>query len=123
VSNYEAGKRLSLSLTWVYATGLPVTFPTGRAVYGNAILPVYSTRNAFRMPDYHRMDASVTLKGRNKPGKKWHGEWNLSVYNLYDRHNTWSINFIRDKKNPDVTYAEKSYLFSVIPALTYNFTF
>jgi outer membrane receptor for ferrienterochelin and colicin len=123
VTNYDLSKRLSASVTWVYATGLPVTFPIGRAVFGNAILPVYSERNAFRMPDYHRMDASLTLKGRKKPGKKWQGEWNLSVYNLYDRHNTWSINFVRDAKNPNVTYAEKTYLFSVIPAITYNFKF
>jgi hypothetical protein len=123
VTNYDLSKRLSASVTWVYATGLPVTFPTGRAVFGNVILPVYSERNAFRMPDYHRMDASITLKGKKKPGKKWQGEWNLSVYNLYDRHNTWSINFIRDTENSNVTYAEKTYLFSVIPALTYNFKF
>jgi hypothetical protein len=123
VTNYEAGKRLSASFTWVYATGLPVTFPTSRAVYGNAILPVFSARNAYRLPAYHRMDASITLKGKNKPGKKWRGEWNLSVYNLYNRHNTWSVSFIRDPKNPNITYAEKTYLFSVIPALTYNFSF
>ena len=123
VANYELGKRLSSSLTWVYATGLPVTFPTGKALYGNDIVPVYSGRNEYRLPDYHRMDVSLTLKGKNKPGRKWHGEWNLSVYNLYDRHNTWSIDFERDETNPNLMYAEKTYLFSVIPALTWNFNF
>jgi hypothetical protein len=123
VANYDLSKRLSFSATWVYATGLPVTFPTGRAVIGNAIIPVYSDRNAFRMEDYHRLDLSVALTGKNKPGRKWHGEWNLSVYNAYNRHNTWSINFLQDDKNPNITYAEKTYLFSVIPALTYNFKF
>ena len=55
---------LSASATWIYATGLPVTFPTGRAVIGNAIIPIYSDRNAYRMPDYHRLDLSVTFKGK-----------------------------------------------------------
>jgi outer membrane cobalamin receptor len=123
VLNYDFSKRVSASATWVYATGLPVTFPTGRAVIGNAVIPIYSNRNAYRMPDYHRMDLSVSLKGKNKAGKKWHGEWNLSVYNAYNRHNAWSISFTQDAVDPNVTYAEKTYLFAVIPALTYNFKF
>jgi len=123
VANYDLAKRLSASLTWVYATGLPVTFPTGKALFGNDIIPVYSARNEYRLPDYHRMDASLTLKGKNKPGRKWHGEWNFSVYNLYDRHNTWSISFERDENNPNRMFAEKTYLFSVIPAITWNFNF
>jgi hypothetical protein len=123
VANYDLSKRISASVTWVYATGLPVTFPTGRAIIGNALIPVYSDRNAYRMEDYHRLDASVMLKGKQKAGRKWHGEWNLSVYNAYNRHNTWAINFVQDQTNPTMTYAEKTYLFSVIPALTYNFKF
>jgi len=123
VANYDFTKRLNSSVTWVYATGLPVTFPTGRAAVGNVILPIYSDRNAYRMPDYHRLDFSVTLKGKDKPDKKWHGELNLSIYNVYNRHNAWSINFTEDPKDPNVTYAEKTYLFAIIPALTYNFKF
>jgi len=123
VANYDFTNRISASATWVYATGLPVTLPTGRAIIGNAIIPIYSNRNAYRMPDYHRLDLSVSLKGKDKPGKKWHGEWNLSVYNAYNRHNAWSINFTHDSSDPNVTYAEKTYLFAVIPALTYNFKF
>jgi outer membrane receptor for ferrienterochelin and colicin len=123
VANYDFTHRFSASATWVYATGLPVTFPTGRAVIGNAIIPIYSNRNAYRMPAYHRLDVSVTLKGKAKEGKKWHGEWNLSVYNVYNRHNAWAINFTPDAQDPNVTYAEKTYLFAIIPALTYNFKF
>lgn len=123
VASYDIWKRVNASATWVYATGLPVTFPTGRAEIGNAIIPIYSNRNAYRMPDYHRLDISITLKGKDKPGKKWYGEWNLSVYNVYNRHNAWAINFTQDQKDPNVTYAEKTYLFAIIPALTYNFKF
>jgi hypothetical protein len=45
------------------------------------------------------------------------------VYNVYNRHNAWSINFVQDELDPNTTYAEKTYLFSVIPALTYNIRF
>jgi hypothetical protein len=121
VTSYEISRRIVASATWIYATGLPVTFPTGRAVIGNAIVPIYSSRNAYRMPDYHRLDISITFKGRQD--KKWHDELNVSVYNVYNRHNAWAINFVQDSSDPNVTYAEKTYLFSVVPALTYNIKF
>ena len=123
VVNYDISRRLTASATWVYATGIPVTFPTGRAVVGNSILPIYSDRNAFRMPDYHRLDVSVSLKGKEKPGRKWRNELNFSVYNAYNRHNAWSINFVSDPNDPNITYAEKTYLFSIIPAVTYSIKF
>lgn len=123
VFNYELTKRFIISANWVYATGLPVTFPVGRAEIGNKIIPIYSDRNAYRLPDYHRLDVAAILKGKNKKGRRWHGEWNFSVYNAYARKNTWTVNFVQDNNNPNVTYAEKTYLFSLIPSITYNFTF
>ena len=123
VLSYDITKRLTASSTWVYATGTPVTFPTGRYEYNGVIAPVYSEKNGYRMPDYHRLDLSVTLQGKKRPDKKWHSEWNFSVYNAYNRKNAWAINFKQDEENPKETYAEKTYLFSIIPAITYNFTF
>ena len=123
VLNYNYSKRFVFGATWIFTSGSPVTFPTGRFEYGNLVNPVYSDRNAYRMPAYHRLDLSVTLKGKEKPGRKWRGEWNLSIYNAYARKNAWAINFKQEKDNPSVTYAEKTYLFSIIPAITYNFHF
>jgi hypothetical protein len=100
-----------------------VTFPTGNFQYGNNLVPIFSERNGYRMPDYHRLDLSVTLKAKEKPGRKWYHEWNFSVYNAYARNNPWVINFVQDPDNPDVTYAEATYLFSIIPAITFNFKF
>ncbi len=123
VLNYEISKRIWASVNWVYSTGLPVTFPTGRFDYMGNIAPVYSNRNAYRMPDYHRLDVSVSLSSKDKPERKWHYDYNLSVYNAYARKNAWAINFVQDEQDPNVTYAEKTYLFSIIPALTFNFYF
>lgn len=123
VLNYQLSNRINLSATWVYATGSPITFPTGRFVVGNTIAPVYSDRNAYRMPDYHRLDLSATYAGNKKSNKKWQGDWNVSVYNAYYRKNPWVINFVPDPKVPNTTYAEMTYLFGIIPALTYNFKF
>ena len=123
VMSYELTKKVSLGATWVYATGAPLTVPTGRMEVGNVILPIYSEKNSYRMPDYHRLDLSLTLKGKQRPGKLWQGEWNFSVYNAYMRKNAWIIKFLQDQKDPNRTYAEKVYLFSMIPSITYNFKF
>jgi hypothetical protein len=123
VLNYDLSKRLAVAANWIYTTGAPVTFPTGRMEFCGTISPVYSDRNTYRMPDYHRLDISVTLKGKDRPGRKWKGEWNFSVYNAYSRHNAWAINFLQDKLNPEHTYAEKIYLFALVPSITYNFRF
>jgi hypothetical protein len=123
VLNYALSRRVIISANWVYATGIPVTYPTGRAVIGNKVVPIYSNRNAYRLPDYHRLDIAATLKGKPKEGRRWHSEWNFSVYNAYGRRNAWAINFVQDNNHPNITYAEKTYLFSVIPSITYNFIF
>jgi hypothetical protein len=123
VASYDLLPRITLSGNWVYATGAPVTFPTGRMVVGNTVIPVYSERNSYRMPDYHRLDISFTWKSKEKPGRRWSSDLNLSFYNAYARKNPWSISFIEDPDNPGETYAEMTYLFSIVPAITYNFRF
>lgn len=123
VMNYDLNQRISFGFTWVYSTGNPVTFPVGRFEYDNTTVPVYSKRNSYRMPDYHRLDLSITLREKYKPEKKWHSEFNVSIYNAYNRKNPYVINFQSEANNPDVTYAEATYLFGIIPSFTYNFKF
>lgn len=123
VANYSISNRLSAGANWIYSSGIPVTFPVGRFELLNIIAPVYSGRNEYRMPDYHRLDVSFTYTGKQRPEKKWNSNWSLSVYNAYARKNAWAINFINDKEVPGVMHAEMTYLFSVIPALSYNFNF
>ncbi|MCK4662237.1 MAG: TonB-dependent receptor [Bacteroidales bacterium] len=123
VLNYQLSNRVSLSANWIYATGAPVTFPTGGMEIFDVYAPVFSDRNSYRMPDYHRLDFSLTLNSKVKPNKAWEGEWVLSIYNVYARKNAWAINFVTDKENPNHRYAEMTYLFSIVPAITYNFRF
>jgi len=123
VFSYDISSRFEIGANWVYSTGIPFTLPSGRYQILGRVLPLYTGRNEYRLPDYHRLDLSLTLKGKEKPGRRWRGEWNLSVYNAYARKNVWTLNFIQDSENPDLTYAEMTYLFSIIPAITYNFRF
>ncbi len=123
VLNHQLSKRVSLSANWVYSTGQPITLPVQRYEVNGTIIPYYSERNGARYDDYHRLDLSLTLQSRNRKQRPWNGEWVFSIYNVYNQKNTWALNFVQDEENPNETYAEKTYLFPIIPAVTYNFKF
>jgi len=128
VLSYEINKRLSASTNFVYSSGSAVTFPTGKYNFHGTIIPVYSERNAERLPDYHRMDCSVTLQSKTRKKKnpdqlkRFQSQWVLSVYNVYDRRNAFAVNFRQDESTNE-TFAEKSAIFSIVPAITYNVKF
>ena len=123
VLNYELSRRWVVSANWVYATGMPVTFPTGRYMIEGRYLPEYSVRNEHRYPDYHRLDLSATWSFRKNDSRRFKSELNFSLYNAYGRKNPWTIMFSQEEDNPDKSYAEMVYLFSFVPSVTYNFTF
>jgi outer membrane cobalamin receptor len=124
VLNYQASRRSQFAVSWVYATGSPMTAPVGSFEYGNTVNKIYADRNGYRMRDYHRLDLSYTLAGKEKPGRAWQGEWNFSVYNAYGRHNDWIINFTPDKNDPSKVVSTRWYLpFVFFPSVTYNFKF
>ncbi len=120
-TNYLLSPRVSLSGNWVYYTGSPITMPVGRFEINGEIIPLYSERNAERMPDYHRLDLSVTLHSRKNKNKG--GEWVFSLYNAYGRKNAWAINFLNEEGSPFDIKAEKTYLFSVVPSISYKIEF
>ena len=136
VLTHQFSERLTFSGTFIYTTGVAVTFPVGSYLLDNQQLPLYDEyRNNNRFPDYHRMDLSLTLKNKDK-GRRWKGSWNFSVYNAYGRKNPFSYQFI-DIKNNDINfdrgegveiYSQRpgvimTYLFGILPSVTYNFTF
>jgi hypothetical protein len=110
-----------VSLNWVYATGNPTTWPVARSDIEGELVTYYSARNAYRFPDYHRMDVSVTWRPNSKTTRRWHGEWNVSLYNVYNRRNPWMVRLSQYESG--VNYAERIYLFGLVPSITYNFTF
>ena len=123
VLNYELSRQWIVSANWVYASGTPVTYPVGRFRVGEKYVPIYSERNAYRYPAYHRLDLSATWSFKGNERRRFKSELNFSLYNAYGRHNTWIITFQEDIYDPNITYAEKTYLFSFVPSVTYNFKF
>jgi len=121
VGTYQVLPRLSLSAVWIYMTGNAVTFPSGKFVVDGFQIPYYTERNGYRMPHYHRMDVSINLKGKKR--KKFESNWDLSVYNVYNRHNAYMINFQESEIVPGTTEAVKLSLFGIVPSISYNFKF
>ncbi len=91
VAMYHTGK-WDLSAAWIYATGRPYTSVLGtydfklldgtRKTFTNP-----SDKNANRFPDYHRLDVSATCSITQN------FSFALSVFNLYNRQNTWYKRF------------------------------
>ena len=91
--------------------------------FGNTIAPQFTDRNSRRMPTYHRMDFAATFKNKDKPNRKYFWDLNLSIYNVYNRHNAWIITIRESDTEPGKMQAYQTYLFPIIPSLTYNFRF
>ena len=107
----------------MYSSGQPLTTPVSKYYYEGSWISEYGERNNYRVVGYHRADLGVTLKNKEKPGKRLKSNWNFSVYNAYARKNAWVINFVADENDVNKTNAEMTYLFSIIPSITYNFNF
>jgi len=122
VANYELSEMFTFSAIWAYYTGNPTTYPSGRFEIDGEYYPIYSGRNEYRRPDYHRLDLSFTYKPRSNQRRRWHGEWNLSLYNAYNKKNAWMITYNQDDDS-GIPYAEMLYLFGIVPSITYNFKF
>jgi len=121
VANYELSKRWSVSTSWVYYTGNAVTFPSGKYEFDGQVLPYYTERNGYRMPNYHRLDLNVHLKG--KANKKFESSWDFSIYNVYNRKNAYTITFQESETVSGTTEAVKLSLFGIVPSITWNFKF
>jgi hypothetical protein len=119
VFNYKIARRFSLSTNLVYSTGRPITYPT--SIYYQDGQPIlnYSLKNEYRLPDYFRIDASVTLEGNLAKKKFMHGSWILSVYNLTGRKNAYSVYF--KSENGEINSYRLSIFGSPIFSITYDF--
>lgn len=121
VAIYEFSPKWTFSATWVYWTGNAVTFPSGKYYINGEVANLYTNRDGYRMPAYHRLDLGVTWQ--RKKTAKFESSWNFSIYNAYGRENAYSITFQQDPNDPSKTQAVQLSLFRWVPAVTYNFKF
>ncbi len=121
VFNYKITNRYSVSSNFSYQTGRPVTYPTGKYILNGIEYSNYSNRNAFRIPDYYRLDIGINIEGNHKIKKFAHSFWNISVYNVLGRNNPYSVFF--ETENGNINGYKSSIFSTPIPTITYNFKF
>ena len=121
VNVLKAG-RWDLGATWVYGSGKPYTAPNG--IYTITLLDGTKTeyvsvgdKNGPRHAPYHRLDLSFTYKFDIGSGK---GSMGLSLFNFYNRSNTWYKEF--EVVNGQVIETNINYI-GFTPSLFFNVSF
>jgi hypothetical protein len=123
--------RNQLSANFSFNSGATLTIPVGK--YSGAQIPISQSdktvnenlnyffnelsfvpnRNNFRMPDYHRLDFSYkNSKSKNKGIRTWV----FSIYNVYNKKNTFYVFFDKGK-------LRQMTLFPIIPSISYEYRF
>ncbi len=124
-ANYCPAKDWTLSAVFIYGTGTPYTPPEGLYMIGETLIQEHGDHNSARMPDYNRLDISVTYDFPKK-GRMGHS-LNLSVYNVCARNNPL-FRDIRPKyseENPTKLTLRLVgvSLYTILPSISYNLTF
>ena len=125
---YHYNRRLRFSANFTYSTGRAVTLPEAIYYTENAWHVTYRPRNSEKLPDYHRLDLSVSFDESLRIKKKWKGSWTFSVLNVYGRKNAYSVFFKSENPTKENNYRSfglyKLYIIGKpLPTLTYNFIF
>ena len=122
VSNYKLNEKLTFNTNFIFQTGQPTTYPIGQYTYMNLNVPNYGARNSNRLPNYHRLDISLTLIPNKNKKRDYKSEWVFGIYNIYNRGNANSITFQQNEKTLKNEAIQLS-IFGIVPSVSYNFKF
>ena len=126
VLTYKFNEHIDASASWVFSSGNTATLPMQDIdpseegteqrypYYYNYEVPYVSSRNNYRMPNYHRMDVSLNWHKELKYGRR---TINLSVYNVYNRLNPYML-YIDYSWNGNRKLNQLS-IFPIIPTVSY----
>jgi hypothetical protein len=124
VANYSLGKKWEFGGAFVFGTGSAFTQVERFYQVGFNLYQDYGARNGARIQDYHRIDLSATYTPSAGKNKNFESSWNFSIYNVYNRKNTY-FNYYDIQTDPNVGSTEIKYLkvslFPIIPSVTWNF--
>lgn len=117
---YAFDDRWTLSGSWIFSSGQPLTAPDVKYQLDGITYYYYSQRNGYRTPPIHRLDLSAIY---TKKGKRVTTQWAFGVYNAYCRYNPYAIYFEDDPTKPSGTRAVQQALFGLIPFASYTIEF
>lgn len=123
--NFVLNKRMynnsAFSATLSYASGRPFTAIESSYIADGVVVPVYSLRNQYSIPNYVRLDLSLTI---GNIIRKLDDSLSISIYNLFGRENAYSVFYQRPSSQFFIPKPfQLSILGSALPSLTYNLKF
>lgn len=129
VGIYELSKKWSFSADFVFNTGSAYTLASGRVpvfeggTLYDGIYYDFTTRNNYRLGNYHRLDVSASRhKTKHWFGKKVETEWVFGAYNLYSRRNPYFVYLTTDAATKQPVAKQVS-LLPIVPSVSWNFKF
>ena len=98
VVNYKFTERYSFSSYFNYATGRPTTLPAGKYydTHNQRYMPYYTDRNAYRIPDYMRLDVAFNIEPTHKLTSFLHASFSIGVYNVLARKNAYNVYYVTE---------------------------
>ncbi|MBI9070115.1 MAG: carboxypeptidase-like regulatory domain-containing protein [Melioribacteraceae bacterium] len=129
-SSKKGGSKWMLGLSFIYATGQPITVPTS-AYYTNTLPdwnqvelsgennPSYNLYpgdiNSYRLPGYTRLDLSLTYE-------KDYGNWSISpylqIFNIGNRKNVWFIDYQEELSDGSIIQkVDETNMLPILPSL------
>lgn len=135
---YKLKEHFDFSLSWVYTSGMRATVPIAKYATNQTINNYkqayellfgeqdqeyeYSERNSYLLPAYHHLDIGMNYTKQKKNTKH---VFNVSIYNVYNRLNVFSIFRVKntdDNGNKFITYKQLT-LFPILPSISYRIYF
>ncbi len=130
-NSLDISPRVNIILSWNYSSGTPFTPATGiYQVNGKSMISINEDNvNSRRLPDYHRLDFGINIKGKKNQIRRWKGFWNISFYNVYFRKNVFGISYFSLEENEGSNETTINlnpkylYLYRFVPSVSYRFEF
>ncbi|HEU5145232.1 MAG TPA: carboxypeptidase-like regulatory domain-containing protein [Chryseosolibacter sp.] len=122
--HYALSDRVTLNSNFVMSSGGAITMPAGSFSFDRVQFNLYTERNGFRLPLYHRLDLSFQYANpeRNKKRRFKH-YWSLDIYNAYGHRNPFTIYSLQNDHGFQYTETRALYLYRIVPTLSFNFEF
>jgi hypothetical protein len=122
--SYKLFSCLKVNTVFKFTSGGNATVPIELFYFNGVPFVEYSDRNAYKLPNYHRLDISFTYESVKNTKRAWKSLWTIGAYNVYNRKNVFSIDahFVNSKYQWDY-YIEvnKIYLYGIVPYISYQF--
>jgi hypothetical protein len=131
---HELRPGITISGTWTYGSGYPVTLASETYSIDGTDILVYDETNSYEMAPYHRLDLGINFMKKTSWGER---TWNISLINAYNRQNPYFYYYERESEmvtvvsengqslvsNEGALKLKQFSLFSILPTFSYSFKF